>query len=635
MGMIAVEVLHPARQQDAPSSIQRRSWLPALVLLAACAVGILALSHAEARQQGDLAAPLYWAGLILLYTPIAVRLTARDIAASERMALVVVLGLGLYLMKVTHSPTAFTFRDEIAHWRTTDDAVQAGQFLTPGTPISKEYSRYPALFAVVAALSQTAGVSYFAGAILLLGLIRVVFCFALFKLFELASGSSRVAGLATAVYMGNPNFVYFDAQFAYETYALPLGVLFMWLVGRRLTLAPPHRRAIAAVAGLVGVTVVVGHHLTSYATVALLVTWGVFHSVRTIGGPGGRWAPIGAAAAMAGATVTWLVVVGGSTLGYVGPVLSGAVDGLVEVVRGTGEEKTFFQAGGKKDPLLEQLLGFGSVALILLVAPLGLLEVWRRRRGHALACAMGLAVLAYPLTLALRLTQVGTETSNRASEFLFVGLSLACGAFLVHRWLPSRASSRGLLGERLRPLRTVVFSCWATVVFLGGIIVGWPPSARQPGPYLPAAGPRSIDAQGTALAFWARDHIRPGTRVFADGTNALLLGSYGRLHPVFGFISGRPVATVLFSERFGDLERDIVRGDRMRYLVTDLRLSTALPIAGAYVEGSERGLYTNEDPLSRTALDKFAQVPELSRVYDSGDIAVYDAVRLLPRPGIR
>jgi hypothetical protein len=64
------------------------------------------------------------------------------------------------------------------------------------------------------------GLSIFACAIALLVVARVLLVCGLFLPFERIMQSSRLAALATIIYMSNWNFVAFDAQFAYESLAL-------------------------------------------------------------------------------------------------------------------------------------------------------------------------------------------------------------------------------------------------------------------------------------------------------------------------------------------------------------------------------------------------------------------------------
>ena len=68
---------------------------------------------------------------------------------------------------------------------------------------------------------------------IVVGAARVLMMLALFLLYERACGDSRLAGVGALVYAANPGFLFFDAQFAYESLALPLAVFTLWCIQRR------------------------------------------------------------------------------------------------------------------------------------------------------------------------------------------------------------------------------------------------------------------------------------------------------------------------------------------------------------------------------------------------------------------
>src|SRR5690242_18490500 len=79
-------------------------WLPALSLLCACGVLLVALAHQSARYDAPWAQPLYWLGLVVLFTPPATRLIMPGVARREAIGLVLFLGLALYCSKLLQSP---------------------------------------------------------------------------------------------------------------------------------------------------------------------------------------------------------------------------------------------------------------------------------------------------------------------------------------------------------------------------------------------------------------------------------------------------------------------------------------------------------------------------------------------------
>src|SRR3954466_7819355 len=79
-------------------------WLPALSLLSAFGLLLGALANNGARAGAAWSGVLLWAGLLLLFVPSAVRLIAPEAERPERIGLVLLLGMGLYLVKLLHSP---------------------------------------------------------------------------------------------------------------------------------------------------------------------------------------------------------------------------------------------------------------------------------------------------------------------------------------------------------------------------------------------------------------------------------------------------------------------------------------------------------------------------------------------------
>ena len=62
----------------------------------------------------------------------------------------------------------------------------------------------------------------------------------------------------------------------------------------------------------------------------------------------------------------------------------------------------------------------------------------------------------------------------------------------------------------------------------------------------------------------------------------------------------------------------------MRYVVVDRRLSAGLPSAGVYFERGEVLGNVHTAPIDPAALAKFDSLAGTSRLFDSGDIVIYD-----------
>jgi hypothetical protein len=318
--------------------------------------------------------------------------------------------------------------------------------------------------------------------------------------------------------------------------------------------------------------------------------------------------------------VTWLVYAATLTAKYLFPQLGGSLTQLIQLIAGEAVGRELFRSpAGQVSPLWERLSGYTAVVLILLGLPFGLRRIWQNQRDNSLALTLAIGALAYPISLAMRLTERGAEASNRGAAFLFVAI-----AFVLASWLVEQP-----FGMRLGQKWLVAACAWATIIFLGGVAVGWPPPwARMPGPYLPAADSRSIEREGLAAAEWTRALLGPDNRLIADRTNRLLMGAYGEQRPVTGYADKVQISQVFFAAQLGPAERQILRAGRVRYLVVDRRLSAGLPSAGVYFERGEVPGNIHTTPINPAALAKFDTLAGVSRLFDSGDIVIYDVAGL-------
>ncbi len=590
-------------------------WLPGLSLVSALGLLLLAFADTAARGGATWAEPLFWLGLLVLFVPAAIRLASAQATRRERIGLIIVLGMALYLVKVFQNPLAFTYHDELGQLRTAKEILQT-QHLFDRNPLDRIYPLYPGLENATIALVRLGGWTLFGAGVIVLAVARFILVVSLFLFIETVSRSARVAGLAVLLYMTNPNFVFFEAQYAYESLALPFAALTLFMLARRQYMVGRSHIGLTFVSLFMIAAVVVTHHLTSYALIIFLVAWTALDGILRKG----HWrreraGPLDPTQFAIVCVVFWLTLVASATISYISPVLDNAVGGFTHLAAsGSGAKVPFKNGTGHLDPLWERVTGFASVGVIMLGMPFGLWRIWRRR-ASALSLVLAAGALGYPGSLALRLTQAGTETSNRASEFLFIGIGFVLALGVAEFWLPRR---------KWVWKRVVLYAGGAAIMLMGGITVGWASNGRLPGPYLVASGTRSIEAQGIAAAEWSGATLGPNHRVAADDTNTQLFGSYGQQEPESGAINGYLVPELFFSPTFGQAERDIIGGDKIQYLVVDHRLTTALPTDGVYFEKDEATVPHYMAPLNLASLTKFDSVEEISRVFDSGDIVVYD-----------
>jgi hypothetical protein len=589
--------------------------MPALSLTMAFGLVLMAHAYAAARLGQDEATLLFWSALLAIFVLPAGRLASRGASRAERIGLVAALGLALFMVKLLHSPLSVTFYDEFAHWRTANDIAVTGRLFSEN-PLLQVSALFPGLEIVTNALASMSGLPIFAAGMVILGVGRLVLVVALYLFFEQVSRSARVAAVGTVVYMANPNFVFFDGQYAYESLGLGIVALVLYAIARRMDETPNVRIGMTMVvlAGLGAMAVT--HHLTAYAATAFLTLWAIVEIARTRGNPHPA-GPVGVALLAIVVTASWLVYIAVVTLGYLAPYIVGATGEVAKLIAGDLVGRQLFRGyGGQVAPVWEQAAGFGSVLLLLAVWPAGLLVLWRRYRHSSAVLALGLASVVYPASLGFRLTPLGAEGSNRAAEFLFLGLGLTVAVAIVELWL-----------KRCHGWwRPAVFAGLVSVVFVGGVVVGWPSWGRLPGPFLVSADTRSIEwqGQGMAAAQWAKTTLGPDHRMASDRINSLYLASYGEQRTVTLALDKVNASVVFFSTTVTPEDLDIIRRGRIQYLVVDRRLTTGLPLVGIYFEPGEPDSFKHDVPMDPAGVMKFDAVPGVQRVFDSGDIVVYD-----------
>jgi hypothetical protein len=572
-------------------------------------VGVLLLAAADARSRsgasgGEL---LFWAGLVWILLPSAGVLLLSRGSREARLAVALGFGLALYLAKVVYEPTSFTFHDEFAHYRNASNLLASGQ-LFGYNPLIRATAYYPGLAVATDALVRITGLSVYTCGLILVGCARVTLVGVLFLLTDKLLESSRAAGVAVLVYAANPNFLYWDAQYAYESVALPMAILAIFLVARRKGALPGIPAVLSSL--LVALAVVVTHHVTAWALTALLMTWA---GVTWLYGRRSRatteYVPVLPAAVTAGATVVWLAVVAPITVGYLGPVLSrAAVQGL-QLITQHQTSRTLFASAGQTvtAPLWEDAAALGATVAIVAVLPQAL-DRMRRTTLPLLARLLAGSSLLWVVLLPLRFTVGGQETANRSSEFAYVGVAL-CFAFLLESFLDSAR------WQRLFALGLVI------LLFVGGIAVSWNYSQRLAPDYRLAAGSVGVTPDDQALAAWMLAELGPGHRIATDTETGLALGSLGR-QDVLSAAEGNAHVWQIFYPRTVDREVLMeLRRDRVQYVVVQKALLDS-PVGVPRFDGSEPA-QDYDAPLAATSLSKFRTSPLFREVYEAGTLRVY------------
>jgi hypothetical protein len=605
-----------ARVAGPAAAAQQAVGATALAALAA-GLGLVLVAVADdlGRRSSGGAMPLFWVGMLALWLPAAAVVFSPRASPTERITALVVLGTAMYLVHVLYSPIRFSGHDEFLHWQTASNIVRTGKIfnensLLPVSPL------YPALEVTTTALVKLTGLSIFAAGAVVVGTARLVLVLALYLLYERIGGSSRLAAVATLVYFTNPKFLLFDSSFGYESLALSFAVLALYAVARAGELTGPALVRMGFVAIMAVAATAVTHHITSFFLVAALLLVALF-SLRVRGSRRRFFLVIASLAAVV--VAEWLLLVAAPVIGYLEPNVAGGVGQVINLIRGEASRRLFQSSSAEKTPPLDKVgaVVFALVTLALLV--IGWWRIWRAPRWRArktpFPAVIILCSVAYPLSSVFRLTSAGAELADRMSEFVFIPV-----AFCI-----SWAVVRNPFAARVRRSLLVLGSA---ALLYGGIVVGYPSWLRIPGSYLVSADDRSIEPEGILAATWSRTELGAGNRIAADRINRLLMATYGRQRPVTPLADGVDVSPVYFDPRLTAFDVSLLRRGRVRYVVVDRRLATALPAVGIYIDAAEKGALVHRSPISAAAVRKLDRTQGVSRIFDSGDIRIYDVSRL-------
>jgi hypothetical protein len=588
----------------------RASALPVSLVAVSAGTGVLVAAAAyTAGRLGHASSPwadrLYWLGQSLILAPAAARLLSRRaLSAAGTVTVVVVLTVAEYLVKICYSPAAFTYPDELMHWRSTVAILQTGKLFTVNymLPISP---RYPGLEEATSALAAVTGLSVFTSGLIIAGVAHLLFVCVLYVLCRDVSGSHRIAGIATLLYASNSLFQSFDSMFIYQTLAVPFFGLTL-LAAHRLAArtAADNRVGWLVIAVASGLATVVTHHVTSYVLVATLIVISMASLLAGDRRTAARTA--GLAVFSAAAVVAWLVFIAPQTFSYLQPAIDGAAQSLRTVIGGGHSSAPPTSAG----PLGNQLLAGSAVLTLSALLPFGWWQVWRRFRRQPWVLAMAIGSVSWYAVIAIRLTVAdGSELAGRAATFVYVPAGFIAALAVARlitaglRWRATAMAAVALAG--------------ALLLLFDGLANGWPPYwERLPGPHQVAGAERSVDPDEVAAAGWALGVLGPGNRFATDVGSYPVLGSYGDQDPI------RDIAYLYSSPVFARSDAERVRAQSVQYVLVDRRLSVALPASGQYFPvDPNAGRYTR--PLPLADLTKFNHVHGIARIYDAGNIVIY------------
>jgi hypothetical protein len=475
---------------------------------------------------------VFWLAYFLVLVPVAWRLLSMKTPRTHRNALVVGLGIWSMCPSLDRTGNGPLYYDEFSHFRMLQDLVRVGHPVS-STGLLQIGANFPGVELVTSALYHLSGLTLWLSAIGVASLAHVALLFGVYVLVRDESRSSRAGAVAAIVYSLNPSWLFFDAQFSYETLALPVLVWGIVLGLRALRAregaSPRAQTCQAVVSGILIAALVLIHHVTSVIACAVFLGVAIGATVqrrrRGAGERAGLVVPLRAWAMAAWAlalTAARFIAVGHPLVVYLGSPLhfSKEFSQLLSVLGiGTAVHTPF---GGSLAPAFE------VVASYLMLPILAIAFVWavwglagHRRELSPLVYVSALLGFLFFVSLLLVSSSTYAESVHRSWAFSFLGLAIVLG-MAAHYTLNDDLEVR-LFSRRLWPLPALRYARTGTIalvclviVAVGGVSAGTDTAYQFGGTVVPDLDPLYVGTQTQLVATWFDTHARSKDVVWAD-----------------------------------------------------------------------------------------------------------------------
>ena len=224
--------------------------------------------------------------------------------------------------------------------------------------------------------------------------------------------------------------------------------------------------------------------------------------------------------------------------------------------------------------------------------------------------AMAIGSLGWFVALALRVgTPDGQELAGRTATFVYIPVSLVAGLALIR--LVNAA-----LARRWESAAIAVAVTGTLMLLFDGLSNGWPPYwERLPGPHQVAGFERSVGPEEIAAAQWTLTALGPGTGSPPTSAATRCSSGYGDQNPLQG--TGYLYTTRAFTPGYragGEGSGGAVRAGR----------PAAEPVPSGVGQLFPRQLDHRQPADTDRRPDQVQPGPGAARVYDNGDIVIYD-----------
>ena len=601
--------LRPARMNG------QRLWNRARVLVSLLVfvggINLQARAHL-ATSSRESAYVFFWCGIVLCLVSATSIGGNRYSSLFQRVLGLLLIGGALYLPVFLRSPELPTFQDELFHIQTLELMRDLKTSQVPITfyPIAGnfpglEYVGLATLYTTQASIMTT--VRFLA---LGLHVITPVIAFYAYRTVGLRSFTAFYASL---FYIANVGYFYFFSTFSYGTLGIVLFLYIVMLAHRKNCGDRGGSVEVSALLLLSLFSIVVAHHMSSAIAILYLYLLLVVSFVV-----GRRPALSNVATYALVLWFSWLAYQAVRSVSYLYSNLAPRVVSILEfMLKEQNQIHPLFL--NSQLPLGERIIAYMYPILLFVLCALSFLTMFHKKRypmDHPdfLSGYLTLALFG-PLTwfaLGPLVLSNSAEVVYRVSPYVFIGVGFYA-ALYVGEW-----SRKGGI------LRQLVLVSLTLVVLAGGIIIGDNQAGRFTSKEVHyAGGPEVLTADIIHAAEWLKNEHGRFNLTVGDMMSSIAFSVFGMqrtdLYATWEpFYTPDPSTAQMFMDE-----------NHVDYLVVDLRDGRYPPRYRYYFNQAElydESLQTRylDETFPSYLLTKFDNIQRLQRIYDNGDIVIYE-----------
>ncbi len=539
----------------------------------------------------------FWLGIIVATVSVIIIIT--KVRKSNIILIFLFLyGLLLYSTFFLRSPDFLYFQDEMIHWQATNLILDSGT--TNGIATIQPLDKwYPGLSIFASVIVNVLGTPLINVARILTILTHSSILIFLFLFVHNISHNRKISAMAALLYCANPEYIFFDSAFSYESLAIALYVLILFLVSKKIK-NQTISMSILIIISLFALAIT--HHVTSMVMIVFLIILLINKYLFSLNRINSLYYLVGIGFCF---VASWIIYNANDAVCYLNGVLTARIQSFINTVIFETEGKQLFR---------HSLLPSYEIAidkyiypsLIIILSLIGMFFYLKEKTGNKLIShSLIVWSFCYFATWPFMMTR-GAELAIRLWATLFIGVIV---------WL-SIVLNKLLDIKRLKALALVVL----ILLIVGGISIGSNEERRYP-LIRSAGGGGALTKDVVNSCNWYSKQFGYYNKIAGDRTIYFIFGQYGRQYvdmqnswKVFYPIKNEKNLYSLISE--------------YEAIIVDYRITQYLANAKSYF--SQESLPTKYPDYGRSVtfpiqlIKKFDDVTILNMIYANGNIAIYN-----------